>query len=82
MAAGLRLPLYPAEATAPPTTVVVTGASGFLAGPLVARLLAAGMRSETLTESGLALLCRRAKVQCYMPLMALQRSRLLVHRSH
>ena len=42
MAAGLRLPLYPAEARAAPTTVVVTGATGFLAGPLVARLLVAG----------------------------------------
>ena len=38
----LRLPLYPAERDAPPTTVAVTGATGYIAGALVARLLAAG----------------------------------------
>ena len=38
----LRKPLYPAERAAPPTTVAVTGATGYIAGALVARLLAAG----------------------------------------
>jgi len=38
----LRVPLYPSEQKAQATVVTVTGASGFVAGPLVQRLLAAG----------------------------------------
>ncbi|KAG2451353.1 hypothetical protein HYH02_003957 [Chlamydomonas schloesseri] len=37
-----RVPLYPEEASTPPTRVAVTGASGYVAGNVVARLLAAG----------------------------------------
>ncbi|KAG2489308.1 hypothetical protein HYH03_012140 [Edaphochlamys debaryana] len=37
-----RVPLHPAELQAPATTVCVTGATGYLAGVLTARLLAAG----------------------------------------
>ncbi|EFJ42238.1 heme peroxidase-related protein [Volvox carteri f. nagariensis] len=39
-----RVPLYPAElaAAAAPARVCVTGATGYVAGPIVARLLAAG----------------------------------------
>lgn len=39
---SLRKPLYPAEAASPPLVVAVTGASGYVAGAVVARLLAAG----------------------------------------
>lgn len=40
-----RVPLYPEElraAAGPPLTVAVTGATGYVAGAVVARLLAAG----------------------------------------
>ncbi|KXZ48837.1 hypothetical protein GPECTOR_25g422 [Gonium pectorale] len=37
-----RVPLYPAEQEAAPSRVCVTGATGYVAGPIVARLLAAG----------------------------------------
>lgn len=42
MADALRKPLFPAETAGPPATVAVTGASGYLAGTVVRRLLAAG----------------------------------------
>lgn len=42
MTPTLRVPLHPAEAAAKPTLVAVTGATGYIAGALVARLLAAG----------------------------------------
>ena len=38
----LRFPLYPLEESASPTTCLVTGATGYVAGALVERLLAAG----------------------------------------
>jgi len=38
----LRKPLFPAETALPRQTVAVTGASGYLAGTIVRRLLAAG----------------------------------------
>ncbi|GLC45512.1 hypothetical protein PLESTF_001109200 [Pleodorina starrii] len=37
-----RVPLFPAELEAQPCRVCVTGATGYVAGPIVARLLAAG----------------------------------------
>lgn len=37
-----RVPLYPEEASAAATRVAVTGATGYVAGNVVARLLAAG----------------------------------------
>ena len=39
---GMRKPLYPIERHAEPATVCVTGATGYIAGAIVARLLAAG----------------------------------------
>jgi nucleoside-diphosphate-sugar epimerase len=42
MAASLRVPLYPAESAAKPVKVAVTGATGYVAGPLIQRLLASG----------------------------------------
>eukprot|EP00884_Botryococcus_braunii_P023174 jgi/Botrbrau1/9540/Bobra.0089s0002.1 len=42
MADHLRRPLYTAEKVAVPATVCVTGASGYVAAPIIARLLAAG----------------------------------------
>ncbi|GLC45513.1 hypothetical protein PLESTF_001109100 [Pleodorina starrii] len=39
---GDRVPLFPAELEAQPCRVCVTGATGYVAGPIVARLLAAG----------------------------------------
>lgn len=38
----LRVPLYPVEKLAPQTSVCVTGASGFVGGAIIQRLLAAG----------------------------------------
>lgn len=38
----LRVPLYPVEKLAPHTCVCVTGASGFVGGAIIQRLLAAG----------------------------------------
>jgi len=40
--ATLRVPLYPIEKAAAPCTVAVTGATGYVAGPLIQRLLAGG----------------------------------------
>ena len=37
-----RLPLYPAEQQAEPSLVCVTGASSYVAGSIIPRLLAAG----------------------------------------
>ncbi len=42
MADALRKPLFPAETAGPRQTVAVTGASGYLAGTVVRRLLCAG----------------------------------------
>ena len=42
MAQRLRKPLYDIEATAQPATVCVTGGTGYIAGAIIARLLAAG----------------------------------------
>ncbi len=42
MAYPLRKPLYEIERAAEPTTVCVTGGTGFIAGAIIARLLAAG----------------------------------------
>jgi hypothetical protein len=42
MADALRKPLFPAETGGPRLTIAVTGASGYLAGTIVRRLLAAG----------------------------------------
>jgi hypothetical protein len=42
MASQLLLPLRPEEKAAPPMKVCVTGATGYVAGHIVARLLAAG----------------------------------------
>lgn len=39
---ALRVPLYPVEQTAKPCKVAVTGATGYVAGPLIQRLLATG----------------------------------------
>lgn len=39
---SLRVPLYPAEQAAKPCRVAVTGATGYVAGPLIQRLLAGG----------------------------------------
>lgn len=41
-AAALRLPLYDIESRAAPTTVCVTGATGYIATAIISRLLAAG----------------------------------------
>ena len=38
---GTRKPLYEAESSAPPATVCVTGGTGYIAGAIIARLLAA-----------------------------------------
>lgn len=38
----LRKPLYEIETSAAPTTVCVTGATGYIAAPIIQRLLAAG----------------------------------------
>lgn len=38
----LRVPLYPVEKLAPQSCVCVTGASGFVGGAIIQRLLAAG----------------------------------------
>lgn len=38
----MRKPLYPIEREAPPATVCVTGGTGYIAGAIIARLLAAG----------------------------------------
>ncbi|KAG7670329.1 hypothetical protein Ndes2526B_g00076 [Nannochloris sp. 'desiccata'] len=40
--AALRVPLYPIEKAAAPFKVAVTGATGYIAGPLIQRLLAGG----------------------------------------
>jgi hypothetical protein len=40
--ADLTIPLRPEEKAAPPMHVCVTGATGYVAGHIVARLLAAG----------------------------------------
>ncbi|KAG2449145.1 hypothetical protein HYH02_005892 [Chlamydomonas schloesseri] len=40
----LRVPLLPQEASPPAATICVTGATGYVAGPIIARLLAAGHR--------------------------------------
>lgn len=42
MASSADPPYTPAESGAQPTTVCVTGAAGFVAGPIVRRLLALG----------------------------------------
>jgi nucleoside-diphosphate-sugar epimerase len=42
MATSLRVPLYPVEQAAKPCKVAVTGATGYVAGPLIQRLLAGG----------------------------------------
>lgn len=42
MTLELKPPLYPAEQTAAPTSFAVTGVTGYVAGPIVQRLLAAG----------------------------------------
>eukprot|EP00884_Botryococcus_braunii_P021954 jgi/Botrbrau1/8442/Bobra.0237s0061.1 len=42
IAPKLRVPLYPTEKLAPQTRVCVTGASGFVGGAIIQRLLAAG----------------------------------------
>lgn len=42
MAYPLRKPLYEIESTVVPTTVCVTGGTGYIAGAIIARLLAAG----------------------------------------
>ena len=60
MTAALRVPLYPAEASAAPTTVVVTGASGYIAGRLVSRLLAAGALVSASILAPLHLTCHHA----------------------
>lgn len=39
---GMRKPLYPVERDAEPATVCVTGGTGYIAGVIIARLLAAG----------------------------------------
>lgn len=39
---GMRKPLYPVEQDAEPATVCVTGGTGYIAGAIIARLLAAG----------------------------------------
>ena len=38
----MRKPLYPIERDAQPATVCVTGGTGYIAGAIIARLLAAG----------------------------------------
>ena len=38
----MRKPLYPVERDAEPATVCVTGGTGYIAGVIIARLLAAG----------------------------------------
>lgn len=45
---ALRVPLYPAEVAAEPAVVVVTGATGFVAGAIVQRLLAVGTQKAAL----------------------------------
>jgi NAD(P)-dependent dehydrogenase (short-subunit alcohol dehydrogenase family) len=42
MAQRLRKPLYEIEASAEPATVCVTGGTGYIAGAIIARLLASG----------------------------------------
>lgn len=42
MAYPLRKPLYEIERAAEPTSVCVTGGTGYIAGAIIARLLAAG----------------------------------------
>lgn len=42
MAYPLRKPLYETESSAKQTTVCVTGGTGYIAGAIIARLLAAG----------------------------------------
>lgn len=42
MADALRVPLYPCEKSQAPSTCCVTGATGYIAGAIVQRLLAAG----------------------------------------
>ena len=39
---SMRKPLYPSEKDAQPVTVCVTGGTGYIAGAIIARLLAAG----------------------------------------
>ena len=41
-APGMRKPLYPVEWDAEPAAVCVTGGTGYIAGAIIARLLAAG----------------------------------------
>lgn len=62
---ALRTPLYPLEADASPTTVAVTGATGFIAGALMHRLLVAGHTVHATARD-----VPRATVQC-APLLAL-----------
>ena len=42
MAYRLRKPLYDVESSHKPTTVCVTGGTGYIAGAIIARLLASG----------------------------------------
>ena len=42
MALRLRKPLYEIEASEQPATICVTGGTGYIAGAIIARLLAAG----------------------------------------